>query len=270
MISFKSRYGAYALVTGASAGIGAEFAVRLAERGLNLVLVARRKDKMNLLADELRSAFQISVLTLSVDLANEGSVEQIARETADLQVGLIVLNEAALTVGSFLKNSLVTESNVLRINSLATMQLAHHFGNLMKKRLRGGIVFVASMAGHCAAPYQANFAASKAYVLSLGQALNVELKSAGVHVTVLSPGFVDTEGVQNVPGVRFRKMPISTMETEPVVRAALDALGKKTLVIPGFINKVVDFLIKHATSRSLGTKMFGRMLSKALDKESLS
>jgi short-subunit dehydrogenase len=135
MNSFVERFGPWALVTGASSGIGEAFVRRLAENGMNLVLVARREDKLRILASDLQSQHSISTRVIPVDRSQD-LLPIIEQATAELQVGLLVNNAAIATTGDFLDNDLAAETAMLHINNRAPLMLAHHFGRTMRKRGR--------------------------------------------------------------------------------------------------------------------------------------
>ena len=144
------------------------------------------------------------------------------------------------------------------------MQLAHVFGGKMIERKSGGVIFVSSTFGHQAVPYFANYAAGKAYILGIGQALNYEFGKSNVDVTVLSPGLTRTEMTENMKGINFRKMPIFEMKVQPVVSKAIKALGKKHVVIPGGWNRFMDAMGKFTTPRPILTNMYGFLVSRAM------
>lgn len=262
MTSFRDRYGSYALVTGASAGIGEEFARQLAQRGLNLVLVARRQEKLDELAAALTASAGVQVRTVALDLVADDAVAALLSATESVDLGLVVLNAGTLSLGPFLDRPLDEHVNLMNLNAVVPMQLSYAFGNRLKSRGRGGLVLVASIAGEHPTPYEANYSASKAYVSTLGQALHVELAPAGIDVTVLAPGLVDTPMTQNAPAdVTSGTLPITG--PEPVVRAALDGLGKRAFVIPGALNKAIDLALRLAP-RSVGVSRVGSMLGRML------
>jgi uncharacterized protein len=262
MASFRDRYGSYALVTGASAGIGAEFARQLARRGLNLVLVARRRDLLDELAAALTVSCGVDVRTLALDLVAEDAVTNLLKATESVDLGLVVLNAGTLSLGAFLDRPLDEHLGLLNLNAVVPMQLSYEFGNRLRSRGRGGLLLVASIAGEHPTPYEANYSASKAYLSTLGQALHVELAPVGVDVTVLAPGLVDTPMTQNAPAdVTSGKLPITG--PEPVVTAALEGLGTRALVIPGRLNKVMDVALRLGP-RSLAVNSIGAMLGRML------
>jgi short-subunit dehydrogenase len=267
MKELRARYGQYALVTGASSGIGAEFAGQLAAAGLSLAMVARRKSRLDALAQRLRAAHGTVTEVIELDLAADGAVAELARRTAGLDIGLVVSSAGIVTAGPFLGNDLAAESALLRLNLEVPAELAHVYGRALARRSRGGIILVSSAVAFSPVPYTANYAAAKAYIASLGQALNYELKPAGVDVLTLAPGPVRTEGAANAEGIDFAKLPAPSMQPAPVVRAALRALGRKALVIPGVPNKVSDFTGKYLTPRRAQTALFGALVSRALDEK---
>jgi short-subunit dehydrogenase len=264
--AFKKKYGSYALITGASAGIGKAFATELAQRGLNLVLVARNLDKLETLSRQLKEQFRVEVKCLSLDLSQDGAIDTLVRETAALQIGLLVLNAAAVHAGGFLKNPFEQESYLVRFNTLVTTQIAHRIGNRLKQQQHGGILFVSSLACTGPAPYQATYAASKAYISSLGRALSFELAKNGVDVSVLIPGMTDTEGLETTANIDYSKMKgVSMMSAVDVAKAGLDGLGTKVDIIPGSRNKFGAFLFGLLPA-TVVTRMVGKMTLNALDK----
>lgn len=265
--SFKEKYGSYAIVTGASAGIGAALAMEIAARGLNLVLVARRIEKLEALSKSLKQQFHIEVKCLSLDLSQDDAVDRLVQETASLSIGLLVLNAAVVNVGGFLKNSYEQEAYLVKLNALIPTQIAHRIGNRMKQEGRGGILFVSSLAGLAPAPFQATYAATKAYVSSLGQALSFEFARVGVDVSVLAPGMTDTEGLQNTANIDYSKMKgVSMMSPVAVAKVGLDGLGKKTFIVPGSKNNFAAVLF-GLLPQSVSTKMVGKMTFDAMNKD---
>lgn len=265
-MNFKNRYGEYALITGASSGIGKEFAIQLAEKGMSLILVARRLDKLDELAQHLMHKNKVIVKTIALDLLEKESVEKLVTATNNFAVGLLIANAGKEVHGNYLENNIKDEMEVLTLNSFVPMQLVHHFGNKMKTKNKGGIILLASTFAHQAVPYFANYASSKAYILSLGQALNYELKKMGIDVMVLSPGPTKTDMLANMQDIDTSKMPLFIMSVQPVVKKTLNALGKKSIVIPGVWNNIMDSMGKYLTPRSVLTKMFGFLVLRATRK----
>lgn len=258
------RYGSWALVTGASSGIGLEFARQLAFHGMNLVLVARRGDVLAARAQELTREFSVEAKFINRDLAEEGAVEKLFQDLSGIEIGLVVMSAGMEATGHFTKISPDRHIQLERLNIDVPMRMARLFGEAMVRRRRGALIFVSSVFGYQGVPIVANYAASKAYILSLGEALNVEMKPYGVDVLVLSPGLTDTDMPTQMP-VNFGKMPITKSSPKTVVRVALRALGKKATVVPGFINKFYAWE-NRLIPRSWPVKLFGFLIKNAFDK----
>lgn len=255
-MTFIERYGPWALVTGASAGIGAEFARQLAEMGLNLVLVARRKNRLEELSAQLEVRWRVQVKTIAADLSQPDFSAPILSETESIDVGLLVNNAGFGIAGKFLEHELKRELALLDVNCRAPLLLAHLFGRQMAQRKKGGIIFVSSVSGFIATPYESSYAASKVYELFLAESLGYELKKDGVDVLALCPGSTDTE-FHEVSGSRA----VAAMAVEPVVELALKKLGKKPIAIPGWHNRLLVSLLKF-TPRRLSTFIGGRVMEK--------
>ncbi len=252
---FLERYGAWALVTGASAGIGAEFARQLAELGMNLVLVARRKQRLDELARRLEAMCGVQTKIITADLSQPDFLDTILSETQSIEVGLLVNNAGFGLAGTFLEHELARELDLLRVNCQAPLVLSHAFGKQMARRRRGGVIFVSSVSGYLATPFEATYAASKVYELFLAESLRYEFKKHGVDVLALCPGSTDTE-FHELAGSRA----VAAMAVEPVVRLALKKLGQDPVAIPGWHNRLLVYLLK-VTPRRLHTFFAGRVMN---------
>ncbi|WP_166850377.1 SDR family oxidoreductase [Isoptericola sp. BMS4] len=257
-------YGAHAIVTGASSGIGRQFAEQLAAAGMNVVLVARRKDRLDELAAEISGEHGVECRTVALDLLAHGAIDQLSQEVAGLDVGIVVANAGIYYAGPLVDNALADELDVLSLDAAIPLQLAHRFGREFVRRRRGALVLVSSSIAASPVPYEANYAAAKAYVLSLGQALSHEWKKDGVDVLVVSPGPTRTEGLDNAVGIDFSKLGGATMDPAQVARTALDNLGRRVHVIPGLRNKLADVAGKYLLPRSSSVWMYGRIIERAL------
>ena len=185
MRDFVGRFGPWALVTGASSGIGEAFARRLAELGMNLVLIARREDRLRKLAEALQSKHSVRTRVVPVDLSQDDFLPIIEQATNDLQIGLLVNNAGFANTGKFLDNDLASELALLHVNNRAPLILAHHFGGLMRARGRGGMIFVSSTVAVVGVPSWSNYAASKAHDLIFDEGLAKELRREGIAVLAL-------------------------------------------------------------------------------------
>lgn len=251
-----STYGPWALITGASDGIGRAMATHIAADGINVVLVARRQDELEALAAELRVAHGIQARVLVADLSDSAAADRIEESTGEFDVGLVVLAAGFGTTGTVLETSLSDELQLVAVNVTAVLRLAHTFAGRLAARGRGGIVLFGSIVGWQGVPGQANYAASKAYVQSLAEALHPELASHGVDVLAVSPGPVDS-GFGNRAGLDM----ISATSTEVVASAALNALGRAGTVIPGargrFLTAALTPLPRRVRSLILGKVIAG-------------
>ena len=159
------------------------------------------------------------------------------------------------------------ELDVLTLHGTVPLQLAHRFGRRFAQRRRGAIILVSSIIAASPVPFEANYAAVKAYVLSLGQALHYELKKDGVDVLVVSPGPTRTEGLEHAVGIDFSKVAGPKMAPARVARTALDALGKRAHVIPGAANVMADLVGKFLLPRRLSVRTYAAIIGRALTGE---
>lgn len=260
MKNFKERYGSYALITGASSGIGEEFAMQLGAKGLNLVLVARRADRLSKLASKIEQEYKVDVRTVSVDLLSDNYLDQIKNVTDTLEIGLLINNAGMLYIGNHMDNSIRNELRMIDLNIKVPAVLTHHYVEKMIERKKGGIIYTASMLGFMGTPYASTYAGTKAHEIVKSEGLAYELKPMGIDVLTLNPGLTDTEMIANND---FSAMPMKLMKPAPVAKSALDALGKKVLVTPGFMNNMMNGMSKRIMSRKMNTKMFGGYMKKA-------
>jgi len=190
---FRERYGPVAVVTGASSGIGRAFARQLAQWGFDLVLVARRVERLRALADEMGTAHGTQSTILDLDLADPGAVQAILDATASLDVGLVISNAGFGFKGEHTQADGQLLIDILTVNSHMPMMLSHGFIPRLKARGKGGIIMISSVEGLMGAPYSAVYGASKAFVNSLGEALWAEMSPEGIDILTICPGATDTE-----------------------------------------------------------------------------
>jgi short-subunit dehydrogenase len=246
-ISFADRYGPWALVTGASKGLGAAFAHKCAERGLNTFLIARSEDLLREQARRIEAAYGVSTKTLALDLSRQDILETISPLTDTLEVGLVINNAGMSRVRPFLDHTLEQLLTQLHLNARAALILAYHFGGKMVERGRGGIIFVSSASAMNGTAFVANYAATKAYNLIMGESLWVELRAKGVDVLGFMPGSTKSPGwYENEP----RDSPwVKVMEAEDAVTEALDAIGRAPSRIAGRVNRWAYFFMGRLLSR---------------------
>jgi len=245
------------LITGASSGIGAEFARELARRGRNVTLVARREDRLRALADELRAEHSVRADVLPADLTDAASRSALASAVDELglAVDVLVNNAGFSTTGPVHKSDVEREIAMIRTDVEAVAAMCSTFLPGMVERGSGGVLNVASTAAFQPLPGQAGYGAAKAFVLSYSQAVRAELRGTGVSVTVLCPGpvrtefaeaagFTDAEAESALPGFMW-------VDATDVAREAVDGLDTgRAIVIPGTANKV-SAVSGHLVPRSL-------------------
>jgi short-subunit dehydrogenase len=252
-----------ALITGASSGIGAEFARQLAARGYDLVLVARRGARLEALAAELRSVHGVTVEPLVADLGSEPGVKSVEERIARLTAPDLLVNNAGLGIGgAFATAELDGQLATVNLHVIASMRLSHAALPGMIARGSGGIINVASLAAFMALPGNVNYCATKAYLVAFSRALAAEVRRKGVRVQALCPGFTITElhdepgrpgaGREGIP--RFLWGP-----AQAVVADSLRALDRgQTICVPGFINHVIFWLARLGVVDALAPRFLAR------------
>lgn len=255
------QYGPWAIVTGASSGIGEQFARLLAEHGFHLIITARRKDRLLKLSSELQQQHSVTVEALPLDLSSPDFLSSICAVIEGKDVGLLISNAGFGLKGEHHQTSAEQMDRMLQLNSRAPMLLAHALSPALIKRGKGGILFTGSIEGFLSFPWSASYAATKAFVLSLGKSLWYELKPYGVDVLVLAPGSTDTEAL---PLQGFDpKQQFGLMPPRRVAEQALAQLGRKPVYISGWINRLF-IRILTALPGELGTRMAGAGMRSAI------
>jgi short-subunit dehydrogenase len=252
---FVDRYGGWALVAGASEGLGAAFARELAARGLNLVLVARRLGPLEALAAELAGRHtSIKVVTIVADLATEAGIGATLFGAAGVEVGLVVANAAYAPVGLFIGSSLDESHRAVELNCLAPVRLAHHFLPSMVERRRGGFIVMSSLAGMQGSPPISVYAATKAFGAVFAEGLWSETKDRGVDVLACVAGAVATPGLA---GAKRRAAP-GTLEPAEVVAAAIRKLGHGPRTVPGATMRISAQLMSRVLPRRAAIALIRR------------
>ncbi|MBC8381757.1 MAG: SDR family oxidoreductase [SAR92 clade bacterium] len=259
-----------ALVTGASDGIGLEFSDILAARGYDLVLVARREDKLNEVSAKLSEKYGINCTVMAADLSVPQAAQTLFQRTCEqnLQIDFLVNNAGLLHNGVFTELSLAEQERMITVNVLALTSLSHLYANDMATRKKGYILNLASLAAWMAIPNQNVYAATKAYVLSFTQALANEMKAAnnGVVVSALCPGYTATKMMDNPDqGAKLRIAPNMMMPAKDVAEAGIKGcLVGKSAIVPGVANKMTA-AITRLFSKTLLTKLVGSFYRNNMD-----
>ncbi len=231
----------YALVTGASSGIGVDIARRLATQGYPLLLVARRKDRLEALAADIARDHKVDVVVLAQDLAAPDAASAVfeAARARGLSVEVLVNNAGYGMQGRFLDMSMAEVERMFRLNATTLTHLTQLFAREMVSTGRGYVLNVASAAAFLPSPYVSAYAATKAYVLSFSEALRFELRGTGVSVTTLYPGITTTEFNDVAHAKTPAAMNLSILSSDAVARAGLRAMfNRRRAVVPGLINKL--------------------------------
>lgn len=244
--------GKTALITGASSGLGVDFATILAERGCNLVLVARREDRLRALAEELTHTHGVQAHVIAMSPAQLGAAQDLYDRIGALNLTVdVLINNAGFGVyGPFTEIPWEREEEMLRLDIIALVHLTKLFVRDMLARNFGYVLQVSSIGAYQPSPTYATYSAAKAFVLSFGEALNYELRATNVKVSVLSPGVTATEFLQ-VAGQRkslFQRL--SMMQSRPVAEIGIDAMLRgKPSKVAGVINAVTAWSLRFVPRR---------------------
>jgi uncharacterized protein len=259
MNRFRERYGAWALVAGASVGLGEAFARKLAGRGLNLLLIARREEPLVALAHDLRTAHKVEVKTLATDLARPDLGTLVRDLSAGLEVGLLVYNAAHSVIGPFLDHTVDEHLKVIDVNCRGPLLLCHLLGAAMASRGRGGIVLMTSTAGSQGGPWISTYAASKAFNLVLAEGLWDELGERGVDVVACRAGATATPGYA---ASRPRPSRVPLLSPDFVAERTLAALERGPSVVPGLFYRWSAFLMNRLMPRRMAIRIMGKATRK--------
>ncbi|CAN8075319.1 unnamed protein product [Agarophyton chilense] len=249
------NYGPCALVTGASSGIGAEFARQLAAHGFELVITARRKERLEQLSDALRSEYKVKVTIVELDLVEDGCVQRLVDATKHLEIGLLINNAGMAVTGAFMNMDVAECEKLIALNVWAVTSLARTFGRMMCERRKGGILFVSSLSS-TGVPYMSVYSSSKAFVSCLGNVLKEELRVFDVEVMVLEPGFVSTEMTSEMKGNFELAKNLKMMAVDECVEDTLKAFGKHVFPSEDVLSSVPpELLILSGILVGAGTRI---------------
>jgi short-subunit dehydrogenase len=257
MDDLSSKYGAWALITGSSSGIGKAFAYRLAELGLNVFLIARRKEILESVCNDISKRFNVSAEYLAFDLTSEHILETITKVTSDKEIGILVNNAGIGSEGEFSKTQIEYDNKLIILNCIAPAVLTHHFIEPMIQRKRGAVIFLGSILSYTISPFASVYSATKSFNSVLGETLNFELKKYGIDVLSLNPGRTKSE----IKRVSKNESDLFERKPEQVVETALKALGKRPYVTDGLINKFAAAMTK-IVPRKIAVNIAGKYVER--------
>jgi uncharacterized protein len=262
MPSFKEKYGPWAVVAGGAEGLGEAYSMALAKRKFNLLLIDNQEAALEQLAKKLSGEYEISVMTLVLDLARQDAVTKIAEKTAALDAGLLVYNAAFSRIKPFLHHSPEELDQFVSVNAKTQLKLVHAFTlQLMNKKRKGGILMMSSLAGLIGMQLVAPYAATKAFTWNLAEAIHHELKPKGIDVTACVAGVIATKAYLQTNPVYGRIKP-KVMQPSEVAESALQNLGKKYLFMPGTANRISYFFLTRCLPRKWASSIANQAMKK--------
>jgi short-subunit dehydrogenase len=260
--SFKEKYGHTALIAGASEGLGAAYAHALAARGLNVVLVARRKELLEERAREIKKQYDVQVSTIVCDLSNADAVKQIQGTIGNTEIGVVVYNAALSPIGSFLKMAEEDLLKVATLNMLTPMMMVKAFGKSMAEKEKGAIILMTSLAGFQGSGFLAMYSATKAFNRMLAESLWYEWKNSGVDIIACCAGATLTPGYLQSHPQKTSMLAPKVQQPQEVVEECLMKLGKIPSFISGNGNKIASFFMNKFFSRKSAVNMMGNTIRK--------
>lgn len=256
-MTLKERYGPLALVAGASKGLGAAFAHKLAGEGFNLVIIARDRAGLEATARELTLKYAVEVLPVSCDLDDPDATEQIRKAIGERMINFLVYNAASPYIGPFLDHPVSEHLRIASVNMLTPLKMLHHFGGRMVKEKRGGIILMSSLAGNQGSGFLTTYAATKAFNRVLAESLWYEWKAKGVDVigciagSILTSNYIQSNPEKISPFAPKPQLP------EDVVKECFSKIGRTPSFISGGPNKIAGFLMNRLFSIKRAVNIMG-------------
>jgi uncharacterized protein len=256
-MSLKEKYGALALVAGASEGLGAAFATYLAKHGMDLVLIARRKEPLEKLSESLKSNYGINVTTITCDLAAAGAAQLLSEQLKGKDIGLLVYNAALSYIGPFEKNSIEHHRQIAQANMHTPIELVQLLSESMRQKQKGAIVLMSSLAGFQGSGFLSMYAATKAFNRVLAESLWYEWKGKGVDVMACCAGATATPNYINTQPEKTSFFAPRPQSPDEVVEECFDKLGKQPSIVTGMGNKVATFIMQKLIPRKMAINIMG-------------
>jgi short-subunit dehydrogenase len=255
-IRLKTKYGSWAIITGATSGIGLELTIQLAKSDFNILINSRHPEKLNEIEKSLKTFASIEIKKVAADVSEPEGIAKIIEASEGLNVGLLIVSAGYATSGNFIDHDIKTELNMFKVNAEALLILTHHFSRQFARQKRGGIILMSSIVAFQGTPYATHYSATKAYVQNLAEGLAMELKSVGVDVLAAAPGPVNTGF-----GARADMKMLMSMTPSAVAIPILRALGRRITVYPGYLTKLMSYSLwlvpRWAKIKILGLFMKG-------------
>ena len=255
--SLPEEYGKWAVVAGASEGLGAAFARLLAERGMNLVLVARRGPLLAELADQIAEEHAVEVRCVVADLADSAFAGTLSDAVADVDLGILIYNAAYTPMGPFLDVSDEEITQAVNVNMYGPMRAVRALAPVMCANRRGAVVLMSSLSGLQGTPHISVYAATKAFNINLAESLWWELRLHGIDVVACCAGAMPTPGYKT----NFGKKVPGMLSPEEAARRTLDGLGKGPRLVPGLVNRLGAQVMGRLVSRRAAVRLIGRNTS---------
>jgi hypothetical protein len=256
-MTLKQKYGQLALVAGASEGIGAAFAKYIAAEGMDLILVARRKEPLDELAESLRGQYAVNVQCITCDLADPNAAYHLKETLSGKEINLLVYNAALSFIGPFEKNSIEMNNQIAIANMITPMNILQLFGEPMLKKGKGAVMLMASLAGFQGSGFLAAYAATKAFNRILGESLWYEWKNRGVDVIACCAGATSSPNFIATKPEKFDFFAPRVLSPEEVVKEGFKKLGKQPSTITGRGNRVASFIMQKILPRKLAITIMG-------------
>ena len=260
--NLKQKYGKTALVAGASEGLGAAFAEYLAAEDMDLILLARRLQPLQHLADKLKEKYKVNVTCISCDLGDINAPKKIEAVLAERSVNILVYNAAKSYIGPFTDNPAENNSYAARVNMMTPLHMVQMFGEKMLARKKGAIILMTSMAGLQGSGYLAVYAATKAFLRVLSESLWYEWKTRGVNIIGCCAGATSTPGyLKSDPGTSGFFAP-RVLTPGKVVKECFRKLGKRPSFITGRGNRLASFIMYRMLPRKMAVNIMGNTIMK--------
>jgi short-subunit dehydrogenase len=256
-MNLKQKYGSIAMVAGASEGIGAAFATCLAAKGMDLVIIARRLQPLQQLADLLENKYKVNVMCISCDLSDNNATQQIVEALNGREISLLIYNAALSYIGPFIKNSAENHSQAAQVNMITPLNMVYLFGEKMLAKGKGAIILMTSMAGLQGSGYLSVYAATKAFNRVLAESLWYEWKNSGVDVIACCAGATATPGFKNTHPEKTGFFTPRVLDPEEVPYECFKKLGKQPSYITGRGNRLTSFIMQKILPRKIAVNIMG-------------